>query len=136
MPSEPVLTRWGSWLTTALYHAVNLKDVKQVLNNLNGNEAAAIRKSKELVADPELESHSTSLASIFSRLPDCITRLECSAQPLATTLAVIEDIEAFLARIEGPEAQRIRTKLEKAAVESGIQNNESCTDGHPRGRSL
>ena len=113
LPPEPVLTRWGSWLTAALYHA---EDIKRVLDNLNSKEAAAIRCiycSKELLADPKLKSHLTFLASNFSRLPDCIRRLECSAQPLSTTLAIIEGIKTSLARNEGPEAQRIRTKLEK-----------------------
>ena len=37
LPPEPVVTRWGSWLSAALYYSSHLPRVREIVNNFEGN---------------------------------------------------------------------------------------------------
>ncbi|XP_018497018.1 uncharacterized protein LOC100897508 [Galendromus occidentalis] len=113
LPPEPVLTRWGTWLNAALYYAVNLDVIENVLEKLESTDAAAIRKSKELAADREIRSQLASIASNFSRLPGGITKLECTSQRLSTTLAIIDDIKRDIVSSTGQKSHSIKSKFER-----------------------
>lgn len=42
LPPEPCLTRWGTWLDAAMYHADNFGRISLLLQSLNGDDAASI----------------------------------------------------------------------------------------------
>ena len=86
LPPEPGLIRWGTWVDAAMYYALNPDEVALLLERFEGSEAKSIGISKELVTDPEVASQLAFIASNFSKLAESITKLECSAQTLATTL--------------------------------------------------
>ncbi|XP_018496631.1 uncharacterized protein LOC100905696 [Galendromus occidentalis] len=73
-PPEPILTRWGTWLSAALYYARHLEDIRRVLEELDESEAAAIKKSKDLLLNTSVKSHLTFIAANFSALPDYIKK--------------------------------------------------------------
>ncbi|XP_003741646.1 uncharacterized protein LOC100899549 [Galendromus occidentalis] len=113
LPPAPVLSRWCTWLSAALYYARNLNEITRVLAELDGSEAAAIRKSKELMVDPFVKSNLASIASNYCRLPESITRLECSSQRLSITLGIVDEIRQSLIGGVGQKAELIRSKLER-----------------------
>lgn len=52
LPPEPVTTRWGTWLSAALYYADHFDQVAQVVNEFDDEEAVAIKEAKMNLADP------------------------------------------------------------------------------------
>ncbi|XP_003742228.1 uncharacterized protein LOC100899883 [Galendromus occidentalis] len=113
LPPEPIVTRWGTWISAAMYYAANLEDIKRVLEQLDGNEAAAIGKSQDLVSDPVLKCRLTFIASNFATLPDSITKLESTKQLLGTTIRVVEELRQHIDSAKGPIATSIQNKFQR-----------------------
>lgn len=55
LPPEPVITRWGTWLTAAIYYADNYSDISAVIEALDGEEAVAIERTKKILTDCHLK---------------------------------------------------------------------------------
>ena len=115
LPPEPILTRWGTWISAASYYAANLEPVVPVVNKLHSKAAAAVRKSKELVCQSDPKSHLAFIASNFSSIPESIEKFECSSKHIATTptLAIIGDLERRIATMDGPRLSLLKTKFSK-----------------------
>lgn len=97
LPPRPVITRWGTWLSAALYYARNFDDVKDLLETFDETQCSAIPKAKRLMASPTIQSHLACIEASFSTLPECIVRLETSHLSLAQQLDVIEKLKDGLA---------------------------------------
>lgn len=50
LPPEPIITRWGTWLNAALFHANNFEKFKNVIESLK-DDALSVEKLKLLVQD-------------------------------------------------------------------------------------
>jgi len=55
LPSEPILTRWGTWLQAASYYFQYFKEIYKVLQLLDSNNAVSIREAKIIVTDRSVE---------------------------------------------------------------------------------
>lgn len=43
----PIITRWGTWLNTAMYYCEHFKIIKKFINLLNSDDAIVIKKVKK-----------------------------------------------------------------------------------------
>jgi hypothetical protein len=94
LPPEPVLTRWGTWLQTALYYADNFTTVKAfVLEALDRSEAASIAIAQDVVSEPQLAADLACIASNFRGLPAFIEKLEARDMTLSAALDILDDVE-------------------------------------------
>ena len=51
---QPVVTRWGNWLTAAFYHSRNLPKVRNILEGFH-NGGVLVRRAQEAVKAPNLQ---------------------------------------------------------------------------------
>jgi len=49
LPPEPIITRWGTWLSAVLYYSNNFEKIRNVVLNLDPETAMAIKKTVELL---------------------------------------------------------------------------------------
>ena len=56
LPPEPVITRWGTWLTAVNYYAKILNGIREVFTLLDSEDAQSIARAKEALAASELET--------------------------------------------------------------------------------
>jgi len=68
-PPQPVLTRWGSWLYTALYHAKNLSEVKVIVDSFEGSGVS--------LTQTKVSSQTTGLAGQLLKIKD---QYECNVR--------------------------------------------------------
>ena len=69
-PSQPVLTRWGSWLNAALYYTKNLPEVKAIVESFVG--------SGILVTQAKVSFQKSGLAGQLLKIKDqyeCLVKL-------------------------------------------------------------
>ena len=52
---QPMLTRWGTWLTAVFYYCEHFNTIKNIILKLDKNDSTSIEKVVDLIADPELE---------------------------------------------------------------------------------
>jgi len=75
IPPEPVITRWTSWLKAAIYYADNLPEVRNIVNNFNGNGLLVI-KAKEALLDCNLAANLLSIKRDYECVIQLVDRSE------------------------------------------------------------
>ncbi|XP_003744005.1 uncharacterized protein LOC100907991 [Galendromus occidentalis] len=113
LPPEPVITRWGTWLTAALYYATHFEVVREVVNQLDSSGAVAIAESQNIMRDSRLPSDLAFIATNFANFPVFIKMLEDTSQPLHDTVSLLRDIERCVGAIAGSRASPIKEKFQR-----------------------
>lgn len=75
LPPEPVLTRWGTWLSAVSYYAVNLEYVATVFEHFNDEDAAAIEVARKLIRCDVIRSDLAFIHANYGFLPTSIKAL-------------------------------------------------------------
>ena len=76
-PPQPVVTRWGSWLTAAGYYAENLLEVRKIVNSFEGN-GVLVMKAKAAVNSDSVASSLVKIQRDYMELPKYIMKMENS----------------------------------------------------------
>lgn len=112
LPPRPVITRWGTWLTAALYYSTHFDQIKDILQQFNETECVAISKAKRLMEASTIQAHLACIASNFSSLPEGIVRLEDTHLPIAQQLELIEKLKNDLSNDGSAICSRVKSKFE------------------------
>ena len=113
LPPRPIITRWGTWLDSALYYAKNFNIVKEIVNKLDREDAASIRICQEVMDDPEVFGNLIYIATHFKNLPDTITKLEKKESKMCDSLRLFEETVDELSNVPGDKGIAIKTKCDK-----------------------
>ena len=76
-PPQPVVTRWGSWLTAAFYYSRNLPEVRNILQGFHDG-GVLVRRAQETVKAPNLATQLVEIEEQYSALLDAIQRMKDS----------------------------------------------------------
>ena len=68
-PLQPVVTRWGSWLTAAEYYAKNFPQVCEIVNAFEGTGHLVV-KAKEAIAAESLPRSLREICQCYTKLVD------------------------------------------------------------------
>lgn len=112
LPPRPVITRWGTWLTAALYYGRHFDEIKGILDTFDESQCAAIPKAKRLMASSTIQAHLACIEANFSKLPEYIVRLEHSHLSLTQQFDVIENLKTDLADNGSEICDAVEAKLE------------------------
>lgn len=95
---EPIVTRWGSWIEAAIYHAENFEEVCSFLTRLDSTEAKSIKKAQELL-EQNRDRIKNDLAFIrchFDCIPAAITKLETKGLLLVDAIQIFKSVRKNL----------------------------------------
>ena len=81
-PSQPVVTRWESWLKAAEYYAKNFLQVCEIVNAFEGTGQLVV-KAKEAVAAESLPRSLGEIYHCYTKLVDEIQRAESTKYTVA-----------------------------------------------------
>uniref|UniRef100_A0A914H6D4 DUF659 domain-containing protein n=1 Tax=Globodera rostochiensis TaxID=31243 RepID=A0A914H6D4_GLORO len=112
LPPQPVLTRWGTWMTAVEYYHKNFYSVKAVVDSFDPEDAISIQKSQRAFNHPLIKQHLAYLQSNFSILAPSITKLEAQGLTLAQVLNILAEVKTSIAKAEGDNGRAIKAKLE------------------------
>uniref|UniRef100_A0A914I6T0 DUF659 domain-containing protein n=1 Tax=Globodera rostochiensis TaxID=31243 RepID=A0A914I6T0_GLORO len=112
LPPQPVLTRWGTWMTAVEYYHKNFYSVKAVVDSFDPENAISIQKSQRAFNHPLIRQHLAYLQSNFSILAPSITKLEAQGLTLAQVLNILAEVKTSIAKAEGDNGRAIKAKLE------------------------
>ncbi|KAK4885975.1 hypothetical protein RN001_002246 [Aquatica leii] len=95
LPPQPILTRWGTWISAACYYANNFTKIKKIIQNLDEDSAAFIFAN-------------------YSLLPSTITSLESRDLLLTDAVSTVNINNAISAicSISGNKGRVIKEKCE------------------------
>ena len=113
LPPEPVLTRWGTWLSAVSFYQENFNEVKEVVTKLEDEHIACVRDAKVVFETATVYQDVNFIHVHFSKLPKAIESLESSGTPLHESLDLVEKAASSLNSAPGEIGEKIKCKLEK-----------------------
>lgn len=113
LPPQPVLTRWGTWLSAALYYASNFNKIQTIVNALCDDDASSIAIVKKLLLKGTLRNDLAFIAANYSSLPEAIICLEERNKSLVNSLQVVDDIVKKIQVVPGVTGRTVREKCEQ-----------------------
>lgn len=140
LPPEPIITRWGTWLKAVSYYSEHFKEIKNIILELNPNDAVSIKETQQILADPSLVTNLVYIHTNYGYLPSEIEKLENQGLPLAASIEIARNICEKLNIVSGKTGEIINEKFKKVlgknkgfkVIEhiSNILTNENiATDG-------
>ena len=74
---QPVVTRWGSWLTAAFYYSRNLPEVRKILKGFHDG-GVVVRRAQEAVKAPNLDTQLVEIEEQYIVLVETIQKIQDS----------------------------------------------------------
>lgn len=99
LPPEPIITRWGTWLTAAVYYCDNFCQVKSVVDFFDDDDAEAIRLAKLAFADGNVKADLTYIKNNFESLISSTIKLESQGLALAESVEIISSVQNTLSSL-------------------------------------
>jgi len=56
LPPEPIVTRWGTWISAASYYCTHLESIKSVVESFNTNDCVAIKKAQDVLKSQRVQA--------------------------------------------------------------------------------
>jgi hypothetical protein len=110
LPPQPVVTRWGTWLSAAVYYAEHLEAFSRVVEKLDSSDATCIHAAEEILKKPSLKNDLAFIAANFKWVPDKIRELEKKNVLLTDAMDIISDAFAKFQATPGFLGVRIKEK--------------------------
>ncbi|KAL4132751.1 hypothetical protein QTP88_009852 [Uroleucon formosanum] len=117
LPPEPIITRWGTWLNAVNYYCEHFLHLKNVILQLDPDDALAIKNAKQLVENPEIEENLIYIKSNFGFLATEITRLETSGMLLSEFVCCIKKVKQQIKQALGKTGETVTKKLDNELPE-------------------
>ncbi|KAL4125966.1 hypothetical protein QTP88_010198 [Uroleucon formosanum] len=92
LPPQPVLTRWGTWLSAANYYCEHYETLKEIILGLNREDSISIEKAQDLMEDCDLKSDLIYIYSNFGTLSNSITKLETFGLSLQHSIKIVQKV--------------------------------------------
>lgn len=106
------MTRWGTWLSAAIYYSINLESIERLFDNLTADESS-VKFVKEVLSHSDIRQELAFIAAQFSELPAYIAKLEGNKRTLADSLVLFDKITGNLQNISGTIGKLIKVICEK-----------------------
>jgi hypothetical protein len=113
LPSEPVITHWGSWIDATIYYCEHFRIIRHVVSGLDENDADSIKKVKLCIVKSGLETDLAYIKSNFEVLTKAITELQTKNISLSSSLAMVENVKQKFSLFKGNRRKPVLTKLQK-----------------------
>lgn len=109
LPPEPVITRWGTWLTAASYYVKHFEGFKKVIQELE-DDAASVRTAKELVNNESILPQLLFVEAHFKDIPGTIELMQSQTVLLTTSVEKMKGISSTC--YPGATGKKIQEKVE------------------------
>jgi hypothetical protein len=110
LPPEPVITRWGTWMSAVRYYAENSATVQRIVDELDA-DAQSIVRVRSLLSSVTVRDEVAFITANYSFLAEAIEKLEKSGSQLRTALEVVNDASRRIESVEGDIGRHVRQKL-------------------------
>ena len=111
LPPQPVLTKWGTWLS-AMHYTENFEKIQEIVQYLQDENSAAARIVNVIMRNNSLHCNSVHIAYNFANFPQAITALEKRGKTLVNNLQVFNKITEDISKAPGDVGKDTKAKCE------------------------
>lgn len=95
LPPEPIITRWGTWITAAVYYAQYYEQIRDVVSIL-ANESAAIKTAKKCFQRSKLRQELNFIRDNYEVIASSIEQLQCSTLSIAESFLILDTVRCYV----------------------------------------
>lgn len=110
-PPEPIITRWGTWLSAVKYYCENFEKIKEVVSTFDSTSAVSVQKAQKLLNKDEIKNNLIYISVNFGFLEDTIKQLETRKMTLVQSLGLVEVAVKNIEQVQGPLALAVKEKM-------------------------
>lgn len=137
LPPQPVITRWGTWLSAVSYYVKYFNEISSVLSYLRASDSVAIRKAKQVLQKPDLKKDLDFIDENFKIIEVVLIRLQERNTSIVdalvefdqvrivvnwcSSLPIINKLEAVINR--NPDLDTVREYADQMSNESTSDEN-------------
>ncbi|KRX38199.1 hypothetical protein T09_8876, partial [Trichinella sp. T9] len=115
---QPVLTRWGTWLSAVFYYAANFKKIQEIISCFEEEEeSAAVKIIHEIMQKESLRCDLVFIAN-FANFVQAFTFLEIRSETLVDRLQVFDKVINNIHKIPGIVGEDIKTNKDLKEIKS------------------
>ena len=118
LPPQPILTRWGTWISAACYYASNLSKIKDVIRSLDEDSAASIKTVKTLMGKKGLQNDLAFILSNYGSIPGAINSLESRDLTLVNSINIVNSVIEGICEVSGSKGHIIKKKCENVFLKN------------------
>lgn len=111
LPPTPILTRWGTWIISALFLSQNFTILNSIIQSFDPNDSISIKKSQDLFSNSVIKQQLSYIQSNYSQLPTEITKLEYQGLTLCKSLDIFNNSIKNINIVEGNIGEQVNHKL-------------------------
>lgn len=123
LPPRPIITRWGTWIDAAVFHAENFNKIKEIFELLDAKEAKCVAEAKDHLKNEQLFVDLLFIKNHFSIIPATIEKLEAKGMRLTASLEIFFNFKKSMEIVPGLYGEIVVTKLENV-----LRKNPSFDD--------
>lgn len=112
LPPQPILLRWGTWLTAAFYYCEHFPIIQAIINQFDKEDAISIAKCQKLLSEGTLKNKLIYIKPNFSSLPVAITKLETSGLALTESINVVATVKNIIRKSPSEIGKNINLKFD------------------------
>lgn len=120
LPPDPVITRWGTWLNTAIFYGENFDKTVDFFKELE-NKSEAIKKVKKIIQRRDFKDEIVALHK-FKFIPDFILKLETQGLKISEQTEVLDTLKK---KLTGPSLAKLNSSLDKNPGFKSFTENDS-----------
>ena len=137
LPPDVVITRWGTWLTAAVFFATHYDDFVQVVDALPDEDSAYTKDLKNVLQKTTLPSDLAFINSYLSFLPGVITKLETRGLSLNDQINIVRSVRTKIGGIPGVRGKALQDKADQVFQKNeGFKKLEDVSDAVLAGARL
>lgn len=110
LPPKPVLTRWGTWITSVIYTCKNFEILNIVLESIS-YDAFSLNKCREIIKTTEFKNDISFITSNYGFLPEIIDKLQTQKLDLHEALKNLEASKSKINEVTGVQGTKIKNKF-------------------------
>ncbi|KAJ4429863.1 hypothetical protein ANN_22067 [Periplaneta americana] len=111
LPSQPIVTRWGTWIQSVVYYSKYFKEVVTVIDKLPETDSATCVKAvKDCLNDSRVKNDIAYITSNFSFIPASIEQLEREKQSLCSQIAIVKEAQVNIHSALGETGKKLKIK--------------------------
>ncbi len=113
LPPDVVVTRWGTWITAALFFTQHFENYKSVIEDLPADSKHTHKIKRLLESSTTLAADLAFISSNLAFLPDVLDKVQSSGLSLHQQIQLVEDARSRIAAIPGARGDTLKLKAEQ-----------------------
>jgi len=111
LPPKPVITRWGTWISTVNYSNENLTYLEDILRHLN-DDVTSVNLCKLISSNPIFKNNLAFISGNYGYLPEILDILQKRNALLTESFSLLDKTVKSINEVKGHQGEEVSLKMQ------------------------